>query len=374
MFNKTIFIFLLLFSLIPLQVNAKFFSDVSSHHDYYKAIKTLEKEDVLGGYEDGTFLPGKVINRAEFLKIAIGAKTEDVKLIASTKKSEEIEKYQDCFKDVESEWFAPYVCYAQKEGWVEGYSDNSFKPSNEITFAEAMAILSRIFELDTTAFDDSHWYYPYQRYFDIFDLVPNIQQSMDFQLNRGEMAELVYRIQNHLEDLSAEEIKNKIEEQKRLEEFKFEVFKLVNEERRKLGKGELLYNIQLEKIADMHAQDMIDRDFFAHVNPDGVDVLTRVKTYNYDQRDVGENIALGQETPEEVMTSWMNSVPHRENLLKSNFIEMGVGIFPNERGDLAWVQVFGKQCSERDNVVGCISRAEYQSRNEGEWVSPYKWY
>ncbi len=349
------------------------FSDVSNKHMYYKEIKQLAKDEVVQGYDDDTFKPSKVINRAEFLKIAIGVVEPDL-----FKKDKDKEEYEDCFEDVSDEWFAPYACYAKEQDWVGGYSDGTFRPENNINFGEALAIIARIFELDVEDFDSTEWYYPYQRYFDIFDLVGNIEQSMDFQVNRGEMSHLVYEVQEHLDDMSSKKIKAEIEEQKEMEEFKLEVFHLVNEARIENGKKALNYNIQLEKAAQMHAEDMVDRDFFAHVSPDGIDVMTRVKTFKYDQRDTGENIALGQVDPDDVMNSWLNSPPHLENLLWSNFTEMGVGVISaGEDQGYSWVQVFGKPCEERDNIIGCTTRSDYQERNEEKdypWESPYTWY
>jgi uncharacterized protein YkwD len=52
---------------------------------------------------------------------------------------------------------------------------------------------------------------------------------------------------------------------------------------------------------------------------------------------VGENIAVGQLTPKEVMKDWMNSPGHRKNILHSEFAEIGIGLF----GDY-WVQNFGR--------------------------------
>ena len=377
---KNLILFLCFFVFSLQTALAVSFSDVSRSQMYYTEIQQLTKDGVVQGYEDNSFKPQKVINRAEFLKIAIGAKlTEDEAEVLRPALRDQDDKsvYQNCFRDVYAQWFAPYACYAKEKGWVLGYSDGTFRPENNINFGEAFAILGRIFELDVSAFEATDWYYPYQRYFDLFDLVGNIEQSMDFQLNRGEMAHLVYAVKKHLAEMSSKEIQAKIEEQKQLNEFRLEVFHLVNKERIANGKTPLVYNLQLEKTAQMHAEDMVNRDFFAHVNPDGVDVMTRVKNYKYDQRDAGENIAMEQVDPADVMNSWLNSKPHCENLLKANFTEMGVGIYPLKGGGFAWVQVFGKPCEERDNMIGCTTRADYQTRNAGkenEWASPFKWY
>lgn len=369
MFNKIIFCFLLIGILYPLETMA--FLDVSKKNQYYKAIHQLKKDGVINGYADNNFLPEKIINRAEFLKIAINIKLKQKEDLIS---GEDKRKYQNCFQDVQEEWFAIFVCYAKSQQWVQGYENGTFQPEKAINFGEAFAMLGKIFELDVSSFNQKNWYYPYQRYFNLFDLVGNIEESIDFQVNRGEMANLVYLLIQHLDKNSIEERINKIKKMQKLETYKIEVMNLVNQVREKEGKSRLIYSIQLENTAQMHAEDMQKREFFAHINPDGVDVLTRVKKFKYDQRDVGENIAQGQSTPEEVMLSWLNSKPHRENLLKTNFTEMGVGIYADGSEGFYWVQVFGKQCEERDNVVGCISRAEYQTRNIEEWSSPYTWY
>jgi uncharacterized protein YkwD len=54
----------------------------------------------------------------------------------------------------------------------------------------------------------------------------------------------------------------------------------------------------------------------------------------------GENIAAGQTSPDQVMTSWMNSSGHRANILNSSFGHIGVGIVKNSAGTIYWTQDF----------------------------------
>ena len=54
----------------------------------------------------------------------------------------------------------------------------------------------------------------------------------------------------------------------------------------------------------------------------------------------GENIAYGQSSPQAVMEGWMNSSGHRANILNSNFKNIGVGLYQDERGVNHWVQLF----------------------------------
>jgi uncharacterized protein YkwD len=85
---------------------------------------------------------------------------------------------------------------------------------------------------------------------------------------------------------------------------------------------------------------MAARDFFDHTNPDGDGPGERVTASGYRWSTYGENIAKGQQTPEAVMTSWMNSPGHRANILNCAFEEIGVGIHDGGGGPY-WTQNFG---------------------------------
>jgi uncharacterized protein YkwD len=67
----------------------------------------------------------------------------------------------------------------------------------------------------------------------------------------------------------------------------------------------------------------------------------RVEATGYDPRTVGENIACKQPAPKDVLATWMKSPPHRGNILKEEFTEIGVAAVKNKKGELYWVQVFG---------------------------------
>ncbi|PIQ76126.1 hypothetical protein COU78_00605 [Candidatus Peregrinibacteria bacterium CG10_big_fil_rev_8_21_14_0_10_49_24] len=128
------------------------FSDVSSSHPYAQAIHWGKESGVLSGYPDGTFGPDKTVNRAEFLKIVLGAKGSDV---ASASES-------TGFRDVdENAWYTPYVRYGKQQGIVQGYPDGSFKPEQPVNFAEAlkMAYVALGISGDTSA--SGAWYEPY---------------------------------------------------------------------------------------------------------------------------------------------------------------------------------------------------------------------
>ena len=119
-----------------------------------------------------------------------------------------------------------------------------------------------------------------------------------------------------------------------------QVVALVNKERASAGCDPLTEDAQLEKAAQAHSDDMAARNFFDHVNPDGADPGQRITAAGYKWSTYGENIAQGQQTPEAVMDSWMNSPGHRANILNCAFKDIGVGIHKGSGGPW-WTQDFG---------------------------------
>lgn len=128
------------------------FSDVASSHPYAQAIKWGKESGVLSGYPDGTFQPDKTVNRAEFLKIVLGAKGVDVGSVSDP----------TGFRDMdEGAWYAPYVRYAKQQGIVQGYSDGTFKPQQPVNFAEALKMAYVALDISGDALAVGAWYEPY---------------------------------------------------------------------------------------------------------------------------------------------------------------------------------------------------------------------
>ncbi|WRZ88455.1 sigma-70 family RNA polymerase sigma factor [Streptomyces sp. NBC_01007] len=119
-----------------------------------------------------------------------------------------------------------------------------------------------------------------------------------------------------------------------------QVVALVNKERAAAGCGPLTEDAQLEDAARAHSDDMAARAFFDHTNPDGADPGQRITAAGYRWSTYGENIAMGQQTPQAVMDSWMNSPGHRANILNCSFKNMGVGVHKGSGGPW-WTQDFG---------------------------------
>jgi hypothetical protein len=142
---KRLLLRLALFAILltPLTVFAGTFDDVTEGLDSTVAIEVLVSVDVIGGYPDGTFQPQGIINRAELMKVLVGAQGIDP----------EAEGYTaNCFPDVVAgDWFEPYVCYAKGEGWVDGYDDGTFLPGNEVNRAEAAKMIMNVYQFDEFA-------------------------------------------------------------------------------------------------------------------------------------------------------------------------------------------------------------------------------
>jgi len=158
---------------------------VETDNPYYDAIDYVEIYGIVEGYDDGTYRPDNEINRAEFTKILIEAKFPGEAIMGD-----------DCFTDVPAAtWYSKYVCFAKEQGILSGYADGSFKPAQSINLAEALKITLE------TYFDDipnvgGDWYQKYWDYADSLGLILDDWDSASQNLTRGEMAELIYRIEN----------------------------------------------------------------------------------------------------------------------------------------------------------------------------------
>jgi len=107
------------------------FSDVSATAWYATAVKTLASIGVINGYTDGTFRPNNNVTRAEFVTMLVnltGATGSDVS-----------------FSDVSAKhWARNAIAAASANGWVNGYTDGTFRPGNNITRAEAVVVMNRV--------------------------------------------------------------------------------------------------------------------------------------------------------------------------------------------------------------------------------------
>jgi len=104
---------------------------------------------------------------------------------------------------------------------------------------------------------------------------------------------------------------------------KSDIEQLVNDVRITAGITTLQSNDKLRASACNKAQDMIDRDYWSHNDPDGVEPWGMFKDAGYDYSSAGENLASGFDSPDATVKGWINSPAHYENLI-GNFNEQGI--------------------------------------------------
>lgn len=119
-----------------------------------------------------------------------------------------------------------------------------------------------------------------------------------------------------------------------------DVLTLVNNERRARGLGELQLDSTLTQAANIRAKEIAES--FSHTRPNGTSCFTVLSQVGYSYMAAGENIAAGYASANSVMTGWMNSTGHRENILTSYFGKLGVGYYQDMSKPYRyyWVQLF----------------------------------
>lgn len=119
--------------------------------------------------------------------------------------------------------------------------------------------------------------------------------------------------------------------------FEQQVIDLTNQERAKNGLPALNLDAQLSKAARAKSVDMQTNKYFSHTSPTYGSPFDMMKQFGVSYRGAGENIAMGQRSPQEVVNSWMNSSGHRANILNKSFTHIGVGHAANGN---YWTQMF----------------------------------
>jgi hypothetical protein len=103
------------------------------------------------------------------------------------------------------------------------------------------------------------------------------------------------------------------------------VLDLVNRDRAAQGLGTLNGDSRLHDAARGHSQDMASNNFFSHTGSGGTSPGDRIAAGGYAATAWGENIAAGFPTAESVVTAWLNSPGHRDNMRNGIFTDAGIG-------------------------------------------------
>jgi len=118
-----------------------------------------------------------------------------------------------------------------------------------------------------------------------------------------------------------------------------------NVERQEAGLYGLQVNELLQRAAQLKAEDMAERGYFAHTTPDGKTPWYWLEQAGYVFAAAGENLAVNFVDSEDVTEAWMNSPKHKDNILESGFTEIGIatarGVYKGKETTFV-VQFFGR--------------------------------
>jgi uncharacterized YkwD family protein len=117
------------------------------------------------------------------------------------------------------------------------------------------------------------------------------------------------------------------------------ILKLANAERAKSGINGLIINRELNKLAAIKSQEMAEKGYFSHHSPTHGSPFDMMRAYGINYNYAGENLAIDKNA-DNAHTAWMNSKAHRENILNTNFTEIGIGIYAKTNSAFTYTQMF----------------------------------
>ena len=118
-----------------------------------------------------------------------------------------------------------------------------------------------------------------------------------------------------------------------------EVFDLINAKRIANGLFALKIDDELQNVARIKAQDMVNNNYFSHNSPTYGSPFDMIKSFGISYKTAGENIA-GNSSNSSAVNAWMNSSGHRANILNNNFNYTGIGVVSSPKYGKIYVQMF----------------------------------
>lgn len=273
------------------------FIDVTWDNINRESILYLQQNGIVSGYPDGSFGFDKDINRAEILKILIESnlqiKGETQAVLGGFA--------NNCFEDVASgDWFAPYVCYAKNEGWINGYDGGRFfRPYQSVSLVEAakMALVTYGFDYNQT----DRWYKGVIDKASELNILPIDVEYFHHSLTRGQMANLVVRTIKYF-DGSLEQFLGDYAQSN----VSFDTLKVRDN----------LYNSTLEECKVPSINRMISQTRF-NFQDGSQECLTIVKIYTNSLDDLPLNFGLTQFSQKDYYTAFYKTNINDSNLLES---------------------------------------------------------
>ena len=118
-----------------------------------------------------------------------------------------------------------------------------------------------------------------------------------------------------------------------------EVFDLINAQRATAGLAALKIDSEVQNVARVKAQDMVDNNYFSHTSPTYGSPFDMMKSFGIKYKAAGENIA-GNSSNSGAVNAWMNSEGHKANILSNNYNYTGIGVVSSPKYGKIYVQMF----------------------------------
>lgn len=167
------------------KISAKSPYEDSQNTRYDYAVEDLTDRKIINGFPDGNFHPYENVTRAQFAKMIV---------IAINKENEK--NTTTYFSDVsDTHWAFDYIKIANKLKIVQGYEDDTFRPEQNISYAEAVTMALRALGYEPGQNATGHWYTRYMELAEDGGLLENIDDmEPDRVINRGNTAILIYNM------------------------------------------------------------------------------------------------------------------------------------------------------------------------------------
>ncbi|AXH99239.1 hypothetical protein DV702_05490 [Sporosarcina sp. PTS2304] len=319
---------------VPLQAEAKVFTDVSTASPYYEMIHTMANANIINGFEDGSFRGSQAITRKHAAALVNRARGSSLPVKHPAYEFGDVTKSNPNYEDIR---------VLQRAGIFTADSKGKFYPNKAVTRAEMAKILTIAFDLEvksTTDFPDvptTHAANQYVRaiYSNGITTGDNGKFLPEHTLSRVHYAVFMYRAM-HIND---KPMQPPTPEKPSLDVSAVEqaVLEFTNAERVKANLQPLQMNPGLQITARQKSVDMASNNYFSHMSPTYGSAYDQMERHGISYRRAAENIAVGQTSAKEVVVAWMNSAGHRANILTPGFTQIGIGYDPNGH---YWTQQF----------------------------------
>ena len=322
--------------------------DVPQSHWAFSSIKQMVTTHYMTKYEDGTFKPDQVITRAE--AAAAIARSLEIDLEST---------FLPNFQDVSiTHPYYKEICKLVELGVIQ--NSDAFYPDAPLKRMQIAKLIALAYKIEVDAknkseFKDvpnSHWAKDIIESLADVGIIKGVDAkhfAPNQNVTRAQLAVLVERSLDFTQKVKKLEVAYDYLSKDYIPTVNFstawsqEVIRLINSERQKNKLPAVVFDAPLTQIAVIKAQDMVNRGYFDHVSPYYGAPWDLATLFDYTYTSFGENIGRNIPTPEAAVKAWMASPSHRENILKANFINSGVGVAKNSQGKYYWVQMFSSQ-------------------------------